>query len=114
MTFWENPITIGILIGAPSAVLGYLGYLQSKKVDKRSEESGIASGKAEAIAQSIDGLNKVIVGLNSLVTALQADKQADAADIKYLKDQVVVTTGQRDTLQKELNRMYRKYGENGS
>lgn len=105
--FFDNPVIASITIGLPSFLLGYLAYRRSVRADKISEQSGIASNKTEGIAQALDGMNKLVVSLNAYILLLQADSAVDKEDIKIL-------TIQRDTLQKELNRMYKKYGENGN
>jgi len=104
MSFWQEPWVVSILIGLPSSIIALLGLRRAFKADKVSEQLGAASGSAQSIAQAFEGLNKVIESLNAYILILQADKRVAAEDIKIL-------TVQRDALQKELNRMYRKYGD---
>lgn len=82
----------------------WYGLSRSAKSDKISEQSGIASDKTAGVAQNIEAMRVHIDGLNTFIAALQADKKVDREDIRIL-------TEQRDALQRELNRMYRKYGE---
>lgn len=82
-------------------------YRRSVKLDKISEQSGIASNNAAGVAQAFEGLKEHITGLNNFIAILQADSRVDKEDIKIL-------TSQRDVLQKELNRMYRKYGDDSN
>jgi len=103
MSALNDPIVLGVIAAGPAAAVGYLGYRRSKRADAVTEQLGIQSGSAQSIAQAFDGLNKVIAGLNTYIAILQADHAVDAEDIRRL-------TEQRDALQIELNRMYRKYG----
>lgn len=105
--FWDSPIVSGIAVGIPAFIIGYLTYRRSVKVDKISEQSGIASDKTAGIAQIIEAMKAHIDALNEYIVVLHADNRVDKEDLKRV-------TEQRDALQKELNRMYRKYGENGS
>lgn len=105
--FWDSPVVSGIAVGIPSFIIGFLVYRRSVKVDKISEQAGVASDKTAGIAQAFEGLRQHIAGLNAFIAILQADARIDKEDIKSL-------TAQRDALQKELNRMYRKYGDNGN
>lgn len=96
------------IIGLISAlVLSWLAHWRGGKVVKISEQAGIASDKTAGIAQVIEAMKIHIAGLNDYITILIADKSVDKEDIRRL-------TKQRDALQKELNRMYHKYGENGN
>jgi len=103
MSATNDPIVLGVVAGTPAVIVGYLAYRRSRKADAATERLGIASGSAQSITQAFDGLNKVIDGLNMYIAILQADHAVDAEDIRRL-------TAQRDALQTELNRMYRKYG----
>lgn len=103
MNFWDNPATIGLVVGLPSFFIAYLGLKRAFKADRVSEKLGMASGQSQSIAQAFEGLEKVIEGLNMYILILQADRKVDREDVRRL-------TEQRDTLQKELDRMYKKYG----
>lgn len=97
---------IGGVSTISATLLGWFIYRRSVRIDKVSEQTGIASDKTAGIAQAFEGLKEHIAGLNAFIAMLQEDSRIDKEDIKNL-------TIQRDALQKELNRMYRKYGENG-
>jgi ABC-type transporter Mla subunit MlaD len=68
-----NPIVIGVLVGMPSFLLGFLGYRRSQQADKASE--------------SADAIGHIIDGLNALIDALQDDnrvlrRNADALQLR--------------------------------
>lgn len=106
MGFWQEPVVIAVAVGIPSATVAIWGLIRSRRVDKISEQSGIASNKTAGVAQTIEAMRVHIAGLNDFIVILQASGRVKDEDIRIL-------TKQRDALQKELNRMYRKYGDNG-
>jgi len=63
------PAVIGLLIGLPSALLGYLAYRRGTRSDKAAAQATISVAQSGSITQVIDGLN-------SLVGALQNDNAA--------------------------------------
>lgn len=107
------------IVGAVSGIAFiWYGAWKSRRVDKVSEQSGIASDKRAGEAQAIEGLNKVIAALNGYILMIEAESKADRAEAaaKSLVDaeHIRFVTAERDAFQKELIRMQRKYGENGN
>lgn len=98
---------IGSISILSAATLGWFTYRRSVRVDESSERTGIASSNVAGTAQAFEGLKKTIDAMNTYITVLENDRKVAKEDVKLL-------TQQRDALQKELNRMYRKYGENGN
>jgi len=57
--FFDHPAVIGLMIGVPSALLGYFGYRRSKRADTAAEKTGT--------------ITQVYTGLDRIIAALQAD-----------------------------------------
>lgn len=95
---------IGVISTLSATALGWFIHKRQVRVDKVTEQAGIASGNTEGIAQAFEGLKKTIESMSTYITILENDKKVSKEDIRIL-------TQQRDALQQELNRMYRKYGE---
>lgn len=103
----NNPTVIGLLVAIPSFVLGYLAYRQSKKVDKTTEQSGIANNQLNAVGQ-------VLSGLNQLIDSLQADNKELRENIKAIGIKLKEVLDERDILLKEINRLNKLYKINGN
>jgi hypothetical protein len=73
--FWEQPAVIGVVVAIPSLILGYFAHRRAVKIDRATEQSGIASNDIEAVGQVIDGLNKLVVNLQE--------------DNKYLRQEII-------------------------
>lgn len=86
MATFENPVVVGILVGVPSAVLGFLGYQRSKTADKNAHEQG--------------AVGQIIAGLNSLVTQLSADNAELRTRIEAMEQKV---TALEQALREERN-----------
>lgn len=97
---------IATLAAISAILIPWFIYRRGGKAIKISEQSGIASSNTEGIAQAFEGLKKTIDSMSVYITILENDRKVSKEDIRIL-------TVQRDVLQKELNRMYRKYGDNG-
>lgn len=100
--FWSNPIVIGIVVAIPSSILGYLGYKRSVKSDKVAADSTIASTHAAAINQVIDGLNKLIDGL-------QEDNKELRSSILSLSIKLKEAIEENSKLVKQVENIKKKY-----
>lgn len=89
-----------LAIGAPAFILALLAYRRSRQVDAVSERTGIAT---ETRAGQIETRE----GQESLIANLQADNALFRQELKDLKIAFAA-------LEREVNRLYRKYGESGS
>lgn len=98
---------LAILIGVPSLVIGLLSWVRSRKVDAVAAQSG-------ALTETRAGTAQIIEGLNLLIDQLQDDNKTFRDDIKYLTLRLDAIAKERDELRRELNRLQRKYGENGN
>lgn len=103
---WE---TTGVAVAAP--VLGfaaaYLGYRRSRSVDRVTEQSGLTT-------ESRAGTAQIIEGLNQFVDQLQEGHQSFREDIRYLTARLDACGAEREELRRELARLRRKYGDNGT
>lgn len=93
-----NPILVGLVVGIPSFLLGYLGYRRTNKADK-------ATAQNTAVEQIIDGLN-------ALVDNLQGDNKVLRDSVKELKSNLVTVMDERDKLKKQVNYLQNKYNPN--
>lgn len=103
----NNPAIIGLVVAIPSFVLGYLAYRQSKKVDRATEQSGVADDQLNAVGQ-------VLSGLNQLIDNLQDDNKELRENIKLIGIKLKEVVEERDALLKEINRLSRLYNINGT
>lgn len=90
--FWENPAVVGLIIAIPGAILGYLGYRRSLKVDEAAKQAGIATSQGISVGQAVDGLNKVIA-------ALQEDNKVLRDDVKDLRAGVELIQARLDVVE---------------
>lgn len=95
-----------LLIGLPATVLGLLAYRRSRKVDAVTEQAGVAS-------ESRAGTGQIIEGLNQLIDNLQDDNREFREELRRVIQRCDGVANERDALRREVNRLYRKYGENG-
>lgn len=102
----SNTAVIGFIVGIPSLILGYLVYKQSQKVDKTTEQSGIANTQLTAVGQ-------VLSGLNQLIDNLQTDNKELRENIKAIGIRLKEVIDERDTLIKEMDKLNKLY-KNGN
>lgn len=103
MSGWENPAVVGLLIGIPSFILGWLGYKRAVKVDRATENTA-------AIAAQSGEVSQVIAGLNILIENLQEDNKTWRENFKELSVKLAEVIKERDQLQKDYNAIAKKYG----
>lgn len=95
-----------LVIGLPSFLLGYLAYRRARKVDAVAAQSGV-------VTETRAGTAQIIEGLNQLINNLQDDNRVIREDLKYLTLRLDAIAKERDGFKRQLNRLQRKYGENG-
>lgn len=103
MLDWSHPAVVGLLIGIPSFLLGWLGYRRAVKVDKATENSAV-------IATQTGSVGQVIAGLNGLIENLQEDNQVWRENFKELSLKLAEVIKERDQIQKDYNALVKKYG----
>lgn len=95
---WEST-AIGIAAPIAAIAVAAFGYRRSRHVDSVSAQLGMATetraGQAEMRADR-----------ESLINSLQEDNALFRQELKEVRAALAV-------LQREVNRLYRKYGENG-
>lgn len=106
MIEWSHPAIVGLLIGIPSFILGWLGYKRAVKVDRSVENAAVIAAQTGTVAQ-------VIAGLNLLIENLQEDNKAWRENFKELSIKLAEVIKERDQIQKEYNAVAKKYGLNG-
>lgn len=110
MSGWENPAVVGLIIGIPTFILGWLGYRRAIKVDKSAENAAVIAAQTGSVGQ-------VIAGLNQLIENLQDDNKVWRESFKEISVKLAEVIGERDDLQKECDALKKKYnisnGENG-
>lgn len=96
-SFWQNPAVVGIIIALPATALGYLGYRRSLGLDRVAEQAGMATTNAASIGQVVDGLNKVIVAVQSDNSDLRKEVLALRATVDEIRARLdAVETGNID------------------
>lgn len=89
-------VAMALTAAVSSILIAYLGYRRSKKVDAIAAQAGLDTGSRAGTAQIIEGQNQLIGNLQ--------------ADNLLLRE----AARERDELKRRLNRMNRKYGDNGN
>lgn len=91
VAFWSHPAVVGLLVGFPSVLLGYLIYRRSVRADEVAAQAGIASTQATSIGQVVDGLNKIIENLRE-------DNDDLRGDVALLRERVEALAGRLDAI----------------
>lgn len=95
MEFFAQPAVVGLLVGLPSALLGYLVYRRSVRSDDVAAQAGIASTQVTSIGQVVDGLNKII-----------ENQRTDIADLRgeaiLLRERIESVAGRLDTARAQI------------
>lgn len=73
MSLLSNPIIVGVVVGLPTSLWGFLAYRRAAKLD---EEAAVA---AVLVTQG-DAIQRVINGLDRMVSNLQTDNK-DAREL---------------------------------
>lgn len=94
---------VGGISTLSAALLGWFVYRRSVSVDKTSAQAGIASNSVAGTAQAFEGLKQTIASMNTYIGVLENDRKINKEDTR-------VVVEQNKVMQKELNRLYRKYG----
>lgn len=105
MLGWENPAVVGLIIGIPTFILGWLGYRRAVRVDKSTENAAVVAVQTGSVGQ-------VISGLNDLIESLQEDNKIWRDNFKELSLKLAEVIKERDQIQKEYNAIAKKYGIN--
>lgn len=71
LTIWESPAVVGLIVGAPMAILGFLGWWRSRGMDATAAEAAEAQYHAGRVTQVVEGLESVIKGLQDDNKALR-------------------------------------------
>lgn len=95
---WETVVVVGSPIIA--LIVPFLVYLRSRRVDATSERMGV-------VTENRAGQAQISEGQQDFITMLQEDNRILRAEFAELKIEVIA-------LRKEVNRLHRKYGDNGN
>lgn len=105
-----------IAIGSPilSFSIGYLMYKRSVQVDKATEKSGIVTESRAGVQQIIDAQTRLNEQLQRYLDQSQEDSIGWRD--KYFEERTHLQECFKEgsKLRQQLNRMYRKYGDNGN
>lgn len=105
MLGWDNPAVVGLIIGIPTFILGWLGYRRAVRVDKSTENAAVVAAQTGSVGQ-------VISGLNDLIESLQEDNKIWRENFKELSLKLAEVIRERDQIQKDYNAIAKKYGIN--
>lgn len=109
---WEAFAIVATAVGGPvaGAYLSYKTLKRAQHVDEITERSGIATESRAGVQQIFDAQDRVHEQLQRLVDQVQEenkDWRVKSADLNVRLDACFT---EREALRRELNRMYRKYG----
>lgn len=107
--FW-HPAVIGLLVGLPSSLLGYLIYRRSRELDEAAEQAGIATAQRESIGQVVDGLNRIITALQEDNAFLRTEVSVGREDVKACLRKVSDLRRRVDELEMDLRRAKKGHG----
>lgn len=82
-----HPAVIALIAGLPATAVGYFVYLQSKKVHKTAEQSGITTGMSQLITNlqdDNDDMREIIKDLKSDIVGFVKEIAALREEIKIL------------------------------
>lgn len=102
MNVFNNPIVVGLAIGFPASVLGYLAYRRTIKLDRAAAASAVATTQSDAVKQ-------VIEGLNTINENLQEDNEVLRQNLKELGKLLETSLKENRRLKKEAANLNRKY-----
>lgn len=91
LTLWESPAVVGLIVGAPMAILGFLGWWRSRGMDAEAKEEAEERYKAANV-------NQVIKGLESVIKALQDDNLVLRGTTQRLEERI-------DKLEREIREL---------
>lgn len=60
---WTNPILVGLLVGIPTSVFGWLAYRRAEALDEAAAEAAALAARGDAVQRVIDGLDLIIRNL---------------------------------------------------
>lgn len=61
----SNPAVIGLIVGLPTSVYGYLAYRRAEKLDKDAAKVAIIAIQGEGVQRVIDGLDRMVANLQA-------------------------------------------------
>lgn len=102
MSILEQPVLLALIAAVPSFILGYLAFRRAVKVDKTTEQSGVAVAQLGAVNQIIDGLNQ-------LIDNLQEDNVILRKGLIDVGTKLESAITERDSLRDELRSINGKY-----
>lgn len=104
---WEVIVKLGSPIAA--VIAAYLVYRRSLHVDAVSAKTGVAT-------ESRAGQAQIMEGQQDFIAVLQEDNRLLRIEITTIKldcrKEIAIVKSEVNALRKEVDRLYRKYGEN--
>jgi len=61
--WYDNPAVVGLIVGAPMAILGFLGWWRSRGMDAAATKVATESFQAGRVKEVVEGLQAVIEAL---------------------------------------------------
>lgn len=99
----DLPTTVGAVGVISGALLGWFGYRRAVKVDNKTEGSAVVAARSGEVSQ-------IIEGLNLLIDNLQKDNRIWRENFASITIKLTEVVKERDELQLEVHRLYKKYG----
>lgn len=65
MSLLSNPMVIGLIVGLPASVFGFLAYRRSEKLDDKASQVAVIAIQGEGVQRVIDGLDRIVINLQT-------------------------------------------------
>lgn len=65
MSLISNPMIVGLIVGLPTTVFGIIAYRRAEKLDEEAARVVVITAQGEGIQRLIDGLNRMITNLQT-------------------------------------------------
>lgn len=60
LTLWESPAVVGLIVGAPMAVVAFLGWWRTRGMDADAKDAAEETYQVARVKQVVDGLDNII------------------------------------------------------
>lgn len=103
LALWENPAVVGLIVGAPMAILGALGWWRSRGMDAAAKQTATETLHAGRVAE-------VIAGLQSIINNLKDDNEELRDNLKDCDLRIEALRKRIDALYAEIRELRAENG----
>lgn len=65
MNLLTNPIIVGVVVGLPTSLWGFLAYRRAEKLDEEAARVAVIATEGVAVQRVIDGLDRMVTNLQT-------------------------------------------------